>query len=132
MARWPVARAWCAPGGPGTPGPRWPTALRRAVWRKRVPCPWCRAAGRSAVALRPHRAQGDDRVWMGVVDMVERQHAVQRCFDRRPRLTWLEDRVLVVADELFIGHGLPLDERHDVVQPQAGELLGADRGQVGA
>ena len=84
---------------------------------------------RLAVACTDDRT---DRVWVGVIDVGVGDEGVQQRLDRRARHRRVELTACEVGDHLLVAHRVALEQRHDLVEAQAGEAGGGDRSQVAA
>ena len=73
-----------------------------------------------------------DRVGVRVVDVRVRHERVQERLDRRARHRRVELAAREVGDHLLVGHRVALDERQDLVEPEAGEARRVDRREIAA
>jgi hypothetical protein len=73
-----------------------------------------------------------DRVRMRVVHVRRGHERVQQRLDRRPRHRGIELAAREVGDHLLVGHGVTLQQRQHLAEPQAGDMLRTHRREVGA
>ena len=76
--------------------------------------------------------QREDRVGVGVGDAGGRDEGVQERLDRGAGRGRLHERVGQVVDHLLVAEVVALEERQDVVESDAGEVLPPDGREVGA
>ncbi len=66
--------------------------------------------------------QADNRVGVGVVDMLARHKSVQQRLDALARAALLKPGSFQISDHFFVGHCVTLVERFDLVHFEQGEL----------